>query len=825
MNAPHSALPSSPQPSAVGNLRIVQGLRNALNTSPLLVNGYAMVASTGITSLLGVVFWMAATHIYDQQQVGLGAALIASMTTLSYFGQMNLGTVLNRFLPAAGSGATMLIVRAYVAAGSVSGLIALCFCFGVGTFAPALNILNGSPFAMTVFVLATIIWTIFALQDSALSGLRLSVLIPFENAAYAILKVSFLVGFAFLATRSMSGIFLGWTLALVPLVLTVNVLIFRHLSVQFEKGKQEDTVDLAAVARFLGWDYAGSVFLATALGLAPLMITSIAGVEANASYHVAWTFTYSIYLVGRSMSISLLAESASFPHRLRRLAADTFCHAMLLVSAAVIFLVAAAPLVLELFGAVYVAESTPILRILMISCLPWAATTIFIAVLRAQGKTGTVAWIQLATLLIFATSIAVLLPRFGALGVAFGWLLAHSSVLFGYVILSLLHSERGTLTDHALLLATSLASLSGSLGRSAVNLKHKIFSAPEVSIDCLPGRATMVGSLDLTQYELRKMARSVSDSATLFLSRRSGGSTAREGPDHAILKCAGTLRGIASLRRNAEVLRELHSNSRLAELQDRFPEILGIDMSPGRCRVAETEIEGLNAADCLRSAHSAACVFEAVASFVGELHGRTSKIRTIDPHWVERWIDEPARIAGTLAGHGRGGGCRLEILACLKQELRNVLTGRQIALGRGHGDLSPGNILLKRRDTASDGVFLSGLIDWDNSREDAPVAVDLYHLALSIRMLRTGEELGQIVRSCILERRYDIGGAAGFELFPTQHFSAGVEDAEFHRAMLLLTWLNHVSAVWIKSERYSSNRLWAYSNVHRVLNAIAARSG
>ena len=92
--------------------------------APLLVNGYALVFNAGLTAVLGVVFWFAAARLYSQEQVGLAAALISSMTTISYFAQMNLGSLLTRFLPSARAGARGLITRVYAVAGLATAVAA-----------------------------------------------------------------------------------------------------------------------------------------------------------------------------------------------------------------------------------------------------------------------------------------------------------------------------------------------------------------------------------------------------------------------------------------------------------------------------------------------------------------------------------------------------------------------------------------------------------------------------------------------------------------------------------------------------------------------------
>ena len=812
-----SSLQATAPPTPSPLFQPVHQIKNALKSAPLLVNGYAMIASTGLTSVIGLVFWMAATHFYDQKQVGLGAALIAAMTAISYFGQLNLSTVLNRFLPTAGRQSASLILKAYVAAGLLSGTIALCFALGIGTFSAPLSILKDDPVTTTVFVLATVIWTIFALQDAALSGLRLSVIIPFENTAYAVLKIAFLIAFALMTTTPANGIYLGWTLALVPVVLVVNLLVFRHLAMRKVTGPTPP-VDLKAVYGFLTWDYAGSIFLTVAFVLAPVMITSVAGVEANAPYHIAWTFTYSVYLIGRSMSISLLAESATFPRRIARLTADTFCHTMLMVSATAITLFVAAPYVLELFGAVYVAESTALLRVLILSCLPWAATTTFIAALRAKGRTRTVAALQLTTLLVFTASSALLLPRIGALGVAYGWLIAHCVVLAGYSGFYLTRPQSISVRDLSLLLMTSLASI-------IRNVIQRISNPAGASQGNLPDLKKSIGSFNPGKHRLLRAPRSVSDSATLLLTEEAPGSDPDQTQVAAVLKFARTPSGIAALQRNAQTLKDLHSDKRMRELRSWFPIILGEDHAPGEFTSVETGLPGKDARGCFSNAAVSLVAIKSATAAVSKLHGNTAKPSRLETSWAQQWIDGPTGKIAAATRHHWGSDNRAAALECIREDLRRVMIGRELDLGWCHGDLSPGNILLKQTPDNPGTVEFSGLVDWDNSRQNAPLALDLYHLALTARIEATGEELGQIVRTCLETNCFSLNEVTGIEEDAFPGYPAEGTDKDLARALLLLAWLHHVSSNLIKSNRYMRNRLWTRANVDRVLGAITAQTG
>ncbi|MBO6507133.1 MAG: phosphotransferase, partial [Roseibium sp.] len=151
-----------------------------------------------------------------------------------------------------------------------------------------------------------------------------------------------------------------------------------------------------------------------------------------------------------------------------------------------------------------------------------------------------------------------------------------------------------------------------------------------------------------------------------------------------------------------------------------------------------------------------------------------------------------------------------------REMLVGYLQHRKLLLGRTHGDLAPGNILFTSTGDEPEDYALSGLIDWDNSQDDGPGQYDLYHLLLATRVLRSGEDLGPVVRDVLKngwsddERRL-LGEAA-------------TEEGEFtqsaQRPLILLTWINHLAANLNKSERYAKNRFWIAANLDWVLIAL-----
>jgi hypothetical protein len=79
-------------------------------------DGLALVLSSGITSVLGLLFWILVARLYDPATVGVSAALLSAMTLLGTAAQLNLGNAMLRFVPVAGQHTRTLVVACYAGA-------------------------------------------------------------------------------------------------------------------------------------------------------------------------------------------------------------------------------------------------------------------------------------------------------------------------------------------------------------------------------------------------------------------------------------------------------------------------------------------------------------------------------------------------------------------------------------------------------------------------------------------------------------------------------------------------------------------------------------
>src|SRR5437764_12178959 len=72
-------------------------------------DGLALVLSSGISSVVGLLYWVVAARLFLPEEVGVNTTLISTMTLLGITSQLNLGSALLRFVPVAGRAAGALV--------------------------------------------------------------------------------------------------------------------------------------------------------------------------------------------------------------------------------------------------------------------------------------------------------------------------------------------------------------------------------------------------------------------------------------------------------------------------------------------------------------------------------------------------------------------------------------------------------------------------------------------------------------------------------------------------------------------------------------------
>jgi thiamine kinase-like enzyme len=133
------------------------------------------------------------------------------------------------------------------------------------------------------------------------------------------------------------------------------------------------------------------------------------------------------------------------------------------------------------------------------------------------------------------------------------------------------------------------------------------------------------------------------------------------------------------------------------------------------------------------------------------------------------------------------------------------LRGQVVGVGWTHGDYLPVNLL------AAPNGRVSAIIDWCTARPDGLSVLDVATFVPMAEAMAAGEEFGPVVLRWL-------GGVPRAEadvLVGCQSALGGSVLAP--EVLVLLGWLEHVSACVMRSDRMAANPVWNRRNVRVVL--------
>jgi O-antigen/teichoic acid export membrane protein len=368
-----------------------------------------------VTSLLGVAFWALAAHTYSAHEVGLNAAAISAMTLVSGLCSLGLSAVLVRYLPIAGTATRKLISASYALTAALSLVVGAAVALSSDLWSPSLSFLS-EPGWVVGFALATAGTTLFVLQDSVLTGLRSAQWIPVENSLFAGAKLALLLVLP--ALLPAAGPFVAWNAPLLPAIVLISYLIYRHL---IPAERSFGALERRTLIRMAAGNYGGNLFALAGNLYLPVLVANLANASEAAYFYVPWLFSLSLQLVAVNMMTSLTVEAALDMDAVRRLARQALRHSLRLVTPLVAATVVVAPWILLIFGQEYADAGAPLLRWLAIGALPNVIVTLAISVARIEHRGSIVVGFAAAHAVAVIALSALLVPEMGIVAVGIVW--------------------------------------------------------------------------------------------------------------------------------------------------------------------------------------------------------------------------------------------------------------------------------------------------------------------------------------------------------------------------------------------------------------------
>jgi len=391
--------------------RIVQSVR-----TPLYRDALALVFNSGVTSLIGLAYWAEAARFASPSSIAVDGTLISAMIGVASVSQYSLGAGLVTYLPRLASGATRLVRRVYLSGALASAALGAAYVLIAPRVSRPLHDLSKMPLAFG-FIAAVVIWTIFGLQDGALTGLRQAVWVPVENIAYSAVKLGLVIALA----SNLNGhwIFATWTVPAAVGVVPVSAVLFRRLLPARSRLQTNDAPPTVSFSRFVLADATGMTAMQLGITvLLPLLIVTKLGATKAALFFIPWVLVQSFDLLASNLGMSLTVEGASTGDvrpMLRRL----MIRLLALVACLSLAAGLAAPGLMNLFGSAYGHASAQILRLLLVGSVLKVITLLALATFRAELATGKLVVLLTIPSVIVPIGAWFLMPLLGVEGPAF----------------------------------------------------------------------------------------------------------------------------------------------------------------------------------------------------------------------------------------------------------------------------------------------------------------------------------------------------------------------------------------------------------------------
>jgi O-antigen/teichoic acid export membrane protein len=763
---------ASTEPSPVWT-RTSTTLRS-LSAMPLIQSGLSLVVSSLVSSGLGFVFWIVAANQYSSANLGVSSTVIMSMVLLADISHLGLRTGLVRFIPTAGRDARQLIVRSYQVAMVVAGLGAVFFVTGVTWWLPELSVLRHSLFFGALFVVATVFWVVFQLEDSALLGLRLAHWVPIENAAFGLAKILLLFPLARLSGQgAQMGAFLAWCVPLFVVVAVANAAMARALERQQQEQSRSGHVGMREVLSYSLIDWGASVGRSVVIGVMALLVLSYEGSSQSAYYVIAWTISASVHNLSANISDALLAEASQEGADIDRQTLHSGLLAMAISAPVVLVATVAATWILGAFGTEYAQGGTRVLQLLLLASIPNVVTRTYVGRLRAEGRMKTVFAYEMA---LSAGVLVVgwfLLDLLGIVGLGMAWLLALSVAALYVISMESRAYWVPKIDDSWLEPIRAVHRVVAPLGRSVAR--------PEID------RAVNHALAD--RYQARPPWRRLEltdHNQTVLVSGHQGRPPLR-------IEMARTQWGAEILSRRAAALSSLNGLTGVSALRALVPYPIEHQPAAAQPYLMTSAVSGRPGAAIGRDGPIQPLV-TAIQVAIAELHEASAGWMAFDQPHFDRWVTQPLRYVADLGGADPG-----EIVG-LGRQFRQALDGVLMPSARLHGNLGLDKALFDGRGR------LTGLIDWEWSAE-GPAFLDSGSLALSTRAVESGQDIGDVVRRLLEDP----------EVFVTHQAMKHRPLPDVDRQVLVLfCWLHRVVPV-LRATSPDMNRPWLARNVAAVL--------
>ena len=388
----------------------------ASGSRSLLSTVISLIATTGVTSVLGVAFWWLAAHRASLGAVGNGSAAVSAMTLVATFGMAGLNTTLIPHLARRSRHGDGLLAAGLCAAAMVSAVLAaglwLAALLAGRGFAPYLH---SGPEAL-VFIGGSALTGASLVLDEALLGLVGGTPQLWRNCAFAVTKLAALAGFTMLWHDQLGTSILTAWVAGTALSLAVAAALLRLRGIRLLCRPQW------AMLRDIGRASVRNTWLNNTLQapslVGPMLVTGLLGAEQGGAFYVAYTVLSIAIMLSFHFSTALYAASAADQEGLAAKLRFTLRVCLLCGLAGVPLVIVIAHPLLRVFGPQYAERATLPLVVMIAGYFGSVLKNNYVALLRIADKINKAAVFSTLTCVVRLAAMTAGGLAYGLIGVS-----------------------------------------------------------------------------------------------------------------------------------------------------------------------------------------------------------------------------------------------------------------------------------------------------------------------------------------------------------------------------------------------------------------------
>ncbi|WP_157436377.1 lipopolysaccharide biosynthesis protein [Actinospica robiniae] len=389
--------------------------RHSRGTMKVLQNSVFLMASTGLTAVLGLLFWRLVAHLFTPTRVGLATSLISAISLISYMSLCGLNSTLIRF-PAPQRTRNSQITLSLVAVGGAAFVIASGYLLGLPWYGQKLMFMRDNPGLSALFVGFCVCAALNVITDTVFISARIpqyNLLADgvIQGVAKLVLPL-FLVGFGALGIVGATGG--GYMIAVVA---SLTLMWWR---LEYRPDFRTRATGLRKYYKFSFASYLSSLIGLLPTLVLPLIVLQRLGADAAAYYYIAFQVSSMLTGVSSGVGESMFSEAAFDLAN----TAEVFRRSAKIMAIAVvpagIVLAFGSRLLLTFFGAAYSAHASGLLSVMSVGAAAVALNIWGSSALRVHRRLRAML-VSNAVFLVVAVGLALVMASRGLVWVGWAW--------------------------------------------------------------------------------------------------------------------------------------------------------------------------------------------------------------------------------------------------------------------------------------------------------------------------------------------------------------------------------------------------------------------